>query len=124
MAAVAVEWVTWAGWGCKPRAYLIRSFDEEGRQRCWPFLLVRYKRVLARTHGYARWKGRALPTEEQFEYAAQGGGRKNAAGLWVANTWQGSFPSRHTSADAKAHPGGNDPTQADERDVAVVKGGS
>lgn len=114
---------------------------------------------------YARWKGRALPTEEQFEYAAQGGGRKNAAGAWAANTWQGLFPShntaadghpgtapvacfeanghglhdvignvwewtrsayfdRHDSADATVHPGGHDPTQPDEPDVAVLKGGS
>ena len=114
---------------------------------------------------YARWKGRALPTEEQFEYAAQGGGRKNAAGDWAANTWQGMFPShntaadgysgaapvacfeanghglhdvignvwewtrspyfdRHDPADARIHPDGHDPTQPDERDVAVLKGGS
>jgi formylglycine-generating enzyme required for sulfatase activity len=51
---------------------------------------------------YAKWKGRALPTEEQFEYAAQGGGRKNAAGGWAANTWQGIFPSRDTAADGYA----------------------
>lgn len=114
---------------------------------------------------YAKWKGRELPTEAQFEYAAQGGGRRNAAGDWAANTWQGSFPARdtaadgyaglapvacfgpnrhglydaignvwewtrspyfdrHDSADQKAHPGGFDPTQPDERDVAVLKGGS
>jgi formylglycine-generating enzyme required for sulfatase activity len=114
---------------------------------------------------YAKWRGNTLPTEEQFEYAAQGGGRKNTAGGWAANTWQGAFPSRNTSADgyagaapvgcfepnrhglhdiignvwewtrspyferhdsdaATAHPGGHDPTQPDERDVAVVKGGS
>ena len=114
---------------------------------------------------YAKWKGRELPTEEQFEYAAQGGGRKNADGNWAANTFQGIFPSRNTQADgyagaapvacfgankhglhdvignvwewtrspyferhdavdAKTHPGGFDPTQPAEREVAVLKGGS
>lgn len=114
---------------------------------------------------YAKWKGHELPTEEQFEYAAQGGGRKDTGGDWAANTWQGSFPSldtaadgyagaapvacypanphglhdvignvwewtrsayfeRHDSADAKSHPDGFDPTQPDEREVAVLKGGS
>jgi sulfatase modifying factor 1 len=114
---------------------------------------------------YAKWKGRTLPTEEQFEYAAQGGGRKNAAGNWAANTWQGRFPSHNTAADGfgeaapvasfeanrhglhdiignvwewtrspyferhdssqtAEHPGGFDPAQPAERDVAVVKGGS
>ena len=125
-----------------------------------PVVHVAYEDALA----YAKWKGRVLPTEEQFEYAAQGSGRK-IAGQWASNTWQGIFPSldtaadghagtapvacyaanpqglydlvgnvwewtssvyfaRHDEADRRAHPGGFDPTQPDERDVAVVKGGS
>ncbi|HXC59224.1 MAG TPA: formylglycine-generating enzyme family protein [Steroidobacteraceae bacterium] len=126
-----------------------------------PVVHVAYEDALA----YAKWKGRTLPTEVQFEYAAQGSGRKNAAGQWASNTWQGTFPSLNTAADGYAgtapvacfepnargifdlvgnvwewtssvyferhdasdvgkHPGGFDPTQPDERDVAVVKGGS
>jgi formylglycine-generating enzyme required for sulfatase activity len=126
-----------------------------------PVVHVAYEDALA----YAKWKGRTLPTEQQFEYAAQGSGRKNAAGQWASNTWQGTFPSlntaadgyagtapvacfganprglydlignvwewttsayfeRHDAADAGEHPGGFDPTQPDEREVAVVKGGS
>jgi formylglycine-generating enzyme len=132
----------------------------EGRDH-YPVVHIAFEDAQA----YANWKGHALPTEEQFEYAAQGAGRKNASGDWAANTWQGSFPShnlaadgfagaspvacfganrhglhdvignvwewtrspyfdRHDSADRTTHPDGYDPTQPDERDIAVVKGGS
>jgi sulfatase modifying factor 1 len=46
---------------------------------------------------YAKWKGRNLPTEEQFEFAARSSARKNDA-----NTWQGVFPSMNTAADGYA----------------------
>jgi len=132
----------------------------EGREH-YPVVHVAFEDAEA----YAKWKGHALPTEEQFEFAAQGGGRKNSAGEWAANTWQGTFPThdtaadgyggaspvacfganarglhdvignvwewtrsayfdRHGSVESTDHPGGYDPTQPDEREVAVVKGGS
>jgi formylglycine-generating enzyme required for sulfatase activity len=63
-----------------------------------PVVHVAYEDALA----YARWKGRGLPTEEQFEYAARGSGRRRADGSWSANTWQGSFPQVDTAADGHA----------------------
>ncbi len=64
----------------------------------YPVVHVAYEDALA----YAKWKGRSLPVEEQFEFAAQGSARKNSAGEYAANTWQGSFPSLNTAVDGFA----------------------
>lgn len=63
-----------------------------------PVVHITYEDALA----YAKWKGRSLPTEEQFEFAAQGSSRRNAAGKYSANSWQGTFPSLNTAADGYA----------------------
>ena len=68
-----------------------------------PVVMVAYEDA----ESYAAWAGRRLPTEPEFEFAAQGGAPP-ARYAWgddplpdgrlMANTWQGRFPYLNTGA--------------------------
>ena len=71
----------------------------EGRGRV-PVVQIAYDDALA----YAEWAGKALPSEEQWEYAARGGEKalpepKDSDGKLLANYYQGAFPAKDLGED-------------------------